>query len=169
MVFFRTRSIHTSVYRIARGSTNLSSRCGNSAVSGSCSLRSRPGLRVLSILLRAEDPGRVHERRSPLSPESIKALRQAGVDHVYVQSDPSKRRIFKDEELSRAGATVFTSSGSGCDKWRDIWLDADLVLGIKEPALAEAKDVISYHKLHSSKEQTWLMFSHTHKGKCLCS
>ncbi len=72
---------------------------------------------VLRLGVRREDKNE-WERRVPLVPDNVKSLVAQGVP-VSVQ--PSKIRVFRDDEFSAAGATV-QEDISGCD----------LVLGIKE-------------------------------------
>jgi alpha-aminoadipic semialdehyde synthase len=94
---------------------------------------------VLKLGVRREDKNE-WERRVPLVPDNVKALVAQGVP-VVVQ--PSKIRVFRDEEFTAAGATV-QEDLSGCD----------LVIGIKEfpeKALREG--------------QSCMFFAHVIKGQ----
>jgi saccharopine dehydrogenase (NAD+, L-lysine-forming) len=92
------------------------------------------------IGIRREDKSR-WERRAPLTPAQVGALRQqAGLSFV-IQS--SQTRIFSDEQYRRAGAIV-----------ADSLHDCPVILGIKEipPQFLEAG-------------KTYVFFSHTIKGQ----
>jgi alpha-aminoadipic semialdehyde synthase len=108
-------------------------------------LISRKGFRsagvvpVLRIGIRREDKNE-WERRVPLVPDNVKALVAQGVP-VFVQ--PSKIRVFKDDEFSAAGATV-QEDLSGCD----------LVLGIKE-----------FPEKSFREGQSCMFFAHVTKGQ----
>ena len=94
---------------------------------------------MLGIGIRREDKNE-WERRVPLVPEQVRALVCQGIE-VLVQ--PSKIRVFRDDEFTAAGATV-SDDLSGCD----------LVLGIKEfpiPFLREG--------------QAYMYFAHVIKGQ----
>jgi saccharopine dehydrogenase (NAD+, L-lysine forming) len=89
--------------------------------------------------VRREDKSR-WERRVPLVPGDVKALREAGVQAV-VQT--SSTRVFTDEEFRRAGVPVQAELS-----------DCDVIIGIKEipPARLEAG-------------KTYLCFPHVIKGQ----
>ncbi len=81
------------------------------------------------------------ERRTPLVPADVADLcGEHGLDIAVVGTD---LRIFPDGEYTAAGAAVVDSAAGG-----------DVVLGIKEPPLAEVCD-----------DQLFLVFSHTIKGQ----
>ncbi|SPN97528.1 probable saccharopine dehydrogenase (NAD, L-lysine-forming) [Cephalotrichum gorgonifer] len=96
------------------------------------------------IHLRAET--KPFERRSPLSPDSAKALLDAG---YVVRVEPSVDRIYKDEEFSAAGAEL-VPAGS--------WLKApkeDIILGLKELPDDDVPFPNPYiHFQHCFKKQT---------------
>ncbi|MBM4249198.1 MAG: hypothetical protein FJ149_07150 [Euryarchaeota archaeon] len=94
---------------------------------------------VLKLGVRREDKNE-WERRVPLVPENVRALVALGIP-VLVQ--PSKIRVFKDEEFAAAGATV-QEDLSGCD----------LVLGIKEFPVAFFRE-----------GQSCMFFAHVLKGQ----
>ena len=73
------------------------------------------------IHLRAET--KPLERRSPLSPQSAKALLEAG---YVVRVERSSDRIFKDDEFEAVGAEMI-SAGSWVNAPRE-----DIILGLKE-------------------------------------
>ncbi len=94
---------------------------------------------MLRIGIRREDKNE-WERRVPLVPENVKALVGQGVE-VLVQ--PSKIRVFRDDEFTAAGAKV-QEDLSGCD----------LVLGIKE-----------FPEKFFSEGQSCMFFAHVIKGQ----
>ncbi|KAF9481464.1 hypothetical protein BDN70DRAFT_876255 [Pholiota conissans] len=98
----------------------------------------------VKIGMRAEDPARIWERRAPLTPETVYSLTSSGRAQVEVVS--CARRVYKDHEYQRAGATIVPSLGP-----------SNIVIGIKEPPLAEVDP-------HASGT-THFMFSHTAKGQ----
>ncbi|KAI9511190.1 Saccharopine dehydrogenase-domain-containing protein [Russula earlei] len=107
----------------------------------------------VTIGIRREDPGRIWERRAPLTPDAVAEL--VSRDHVRVLIQECERRVFPLEEYVRAGAEVSSRLEP-----------AHLVLGIKEPPLdslitspicsVNQRDVVS---------RTHMMFSHTAKGQ----
>ncbi|KAF7299176.1 hypothetical protein MIND_00866300 [Mycena indigotica] len=107
---------------------------------------SRAG-RPLTLALRREDPARIWERRTPLTPDAVQRLVSEQGVQVLVQ--PCDRRVFRDYEYAQAGATIATDISQ-----------AHIHLGIKETPLPEviASAVNNVPKTH-------LMFSHTAKGQ----
>ncbi|CEP17880.1 hypothetical protein [Parasitella parasitica] len=92
-----------------------------------------------SVGIRRENKSR-WERRSALTPSTVKRLIQETGTKVYVQ--PSTKRIFTNEDYKKAGAIITEDISK-----------ADIILGIKEvPESSLLKD------------KTYLFFSHTHKG-----
>ncbi|MHC5061822.1 MAG: bifunctional lysine ketoglutarate reductase /saccharopine dehydrogenase family protein [Planctomycetota bacterium] len=90
--------------------------------------------------IRREDVNK-WERRTPLTPDAAKKLRDDHGISIYIQ--PSDIRIFPDEAFTRAGCVV-SEDLSGCP----------VVIGIKEvPA-----DILL-------PEKTYMFFSHTIKGQ----
>ncbi|KAL5501124.1 hypothetical protein ACEPAH_9511 [Sanghuangporus vaninii] len=99
--------------------------------------------------IRREDPQRIWERRSPLTPGAVDRLvNEHGID-VLVQ--PCERRVWKDEDFLKAGARMHPTLAP-----------ADVILGIKETPLDE---VLSDPAPNSKQPRTHIMFSHTHKGQ----
>ncbi|KAL5513968.1 hypothetical protein ACEPAG_2729 [Sanghuangporus baumii] len=99
--------------------------------------------------IRREDPQRIWERRSPLTPGAVERLvNEHGVD-VLVQ--PCERRVWKDEDFLKAGARIHPTLAP-----------ADVILGIKETPLEE---VLTDPAPNSKQPRTHIMFSHTHKGQ----
>ncbi|KAI9471949.1 MAG: Saccharopine dehydrogenase-domain-containing protein [Benjaminiella poitrasii] len=94
---------------------------------------------VSTIGIRREDKSR-WERRSALTPDTVKKLIQETGTQVYVQ--PSTKRIFSNTCYEKAGAVVTEDLSK-----------ADIILGIKE---VPEKSLLN--------EKTYLFFSHTHKG-----
>lgn len=91
------------------------------------------------IGIRREDKNE-WERRVPLTPEHVKELARQGIE-VHIQ--PSKIRIFKDEEYEEVGAEV-REDLSGCG----------IVFGVKEFPIPFFND-----------GQAYMFFSHTIKGQ----
>ncbi|KAJ7069890.1 Saccharopine dehydrogenase-domain-containing protein [Mycena amicta] len=107
---------------------------------------SRSG-RPLVLGLRREDPSRIWERRTPLTPDAVRKL--VSEHKVQVQVEHCDRRVFRDHEYVQAGATIVADLSQ-----------AHIHLGIKETPLDEVitspvQDV----------PRTHLMFSHTAKGQ----
>ncbi len=95
---------------------------------------------MTTIGIRREDKS-PFEKRCPLTPDHIRrAISEYGVDFVV---QPAPLRIFKDEEFTRAGATV-SEDLSKCD----------VVLGVKE---------IPKEKFEEGK--AYVFFSHTAKAQ----
>ncbi len=93
----------------------------------------------MKVGVRNEDKSR-WERRVPLVPDDLKALREAGIDAV-VQT--SSHRAFGDDEFTQAGVPVQPDLG-----------DCDIIVGIKE---------IPPAKLAAGK--IYLFFPHVIKGQ----
>jgi saccharopine dehydrogenase (NAD+, L-lysine forming) len=93
----------------------------------------------MKVGVRSEDKSQ-WERRVPLVPGDVKALREAGIDAV-VQA--SSHRAFGDEEFARAGVPVQPDLG-----------DCRIIVGIKE---------IPPPKLEAGK--VYLFFPHVIKGQ----
>ncbi|KAF7314386.1 hypothetical protein MKEN_00911300 [Mycena kentingensis (nom. inval.)] len=101
----------------------------------------------LVVGLRREDPTRIWERRTPLTPDAVRKL--VSERNVRVQVEHCDRRVFRDHEYVEAGAKVVSSLH-----------ETHIQLGIKETPLAE---VITSPL--DSMPRTHLMFSHTAKGQ----
>ena len=93
----------------------------------------------MKIGIRREDKND-WERRVPLVPDQVRALVKQGID-VLVQ--PSKIRVFKDDEFAAAGATV-QEDLTGCD----------LVFAIKEIPITFFRE-----------SQAYMFFAHVIKGQ----
>jgi alpha-aminoadipic semialdehyde synthase len=91
------------------------------------------------IGIRREDKNE-WERRVPLTPEHVKELTHHGV-HVHVQ--PSRIRVFSDEEYEKAGALV-----------QDDLSECDVIFGIKE--MPESLFM---------EDQAYMFFAHVIKGQ----
>ncbi|GAP91957.1 putative saccharopine dehydrogenase [Rosellinia necatrix] len=95
------------------------------------------------IHLRAET--KPFERRSPLSPETTKALINAG---YVVRVEPSPDRIYRDSEFEAVGAEM-VPAGS----WVDAPVD-NVILGLKElPADGTPLPHVYIHFAHCFKKQ----------------
>ncbi len=94
---------------------------------------------MYTIGIRHEDK-HYTERRSPLSPEHVKKLKEQGIE-VEVESSPT--RIFKDEEYARVGAKIVDHL-TGCD----------IILGVKE-----------IPGTYFERNKTYMFFSHVIKGQ----
>ena len=96
------------------------------------------------IWLRAET--KIHERRTPLTPEHAKKIISCGFTVIV---ERSSERVFKDTEYLEAGC-VLANSGT--------WVDAPLaayILGIKElPKSAEPLKHSHIYFAHAYKNQT---------------
>ncbi|WVQ99333.1 hypothetical protein IAU59_006466 [Kwoniella sp. CBS 9459] len=115
--------------------------------------------RYLTTLgLRREDPKRIWERRTALTPAAVKQLLEeqniGGEEELKVQVESCKRRCFPDARYAEAGASIVPALSN----------DVDVVLGIKEPPLADVHKLIKDGE-SSGKRRKWMMFSHTHKGQ----
>ena len=91
---------------------------------------------TISILREA----RVDEKRTPFTPDQVKIL-IANFPNIKILVQPSKKRCFKDEEYSKAGAKLD----------EDI-INSNIIFGIKE---------VDISKIIEGK--TYLFFSHTSK------
>ena len=91
---------------------------------------------TISILREA----RADEKRTPFTPDQVKIL-IANFQNIKILVQPSKKRCFKDEEYSKAGAKLD----------EDI-INSNIIFGIKE---------VDISKIIEGK--TYLFFSHTSK------
>ncbi|KAJ7784692.1 Saccharopine dehydrogenase-domain-containing protein [Mycena metata] len=96
--------------------------------------------------LRREDPTRIWERRSPLTPDAVKRL--VSERNVAVHVEHCDRRVFRDHEYVQQPS-------------RRTLGDANIIVGIKETPLPELITTPSQDRL----ARTHLMFSHTAKGQ----
>ncbi|BEI93733.1 uncharacterized protein CcaverHIS019_0601920 [Cutaneotrichosporon cavernicola] len=103
---------------------------------------------LATLGIRREDPRRVWERRSPLTPEAVAQL----TDKASVEVESCSRRCFPDSAYAAAGAKIVPKLSK----------DVNLVLGIKEPRVEDVHALIDSDR---SVKRTWMMFSHTHKGQ----
>lgn len=103
----------------------------------------------LVVGIRREDPSRIWERRSPLTPDAVHKL-ASSVD-VLIQD--CERRAFKTADYVAAGARV-----------HDTLEPAHIVLGIKETPVAELL-TSPVPTANGPVARTHLMFSHTVKGQ----
>ncbi|KAJ6584864.1 Saccharopine dehydrogenase-domain-containing protein [Mycena capillaripes] len=115
--------------------------------------RSGPNLTApLTVGLRREDPTRIWERRTPLTPNAVKRLVS---EHIKVHVEPCDRRVFRDHEYVQAGAII-----------KDNLQDAHIIVGIKETPLPELiTNPIRPSIPGGLSARTHLMFSHTAKGQ----
>ncbi|KAI0318332.1 Saccharopine dehydrogenase-domain-containing protein [Amylostereum chailletii] len=104
--------------------------------------------------LRQEDPGRLWERRSPLTPDTVADL--VGRDGVRVLVQDCEKRVFPIDDYIYAGAEIHPTLEP-----------AHLVMGIKETPLSTliTSPVPSPVKKDFLVPRTHLMFSHTIKGQ----
>ena len=91
---------------------------------------------TISILREA----RVDEKRTPFTPDQVKIL-IVNFPNIKILVQPSKKRCFKDEEYSKAGA-----------KLEEDIINSNIIFGIKE---------VDISKIIEGK--TYLFFSHTSK------
>ncbi|WVQ72546.1 hypothetical protein IAR50_002103 [Cryptococcus sp. DSM 104548] len=113
----------------------------------------RLGRSLTTLGLRREDPARIWERRTPLTPDTARRLLAESNDQLTIQVESCRRRCFGDEQYTQAGASVVESLSR----------DVDVILGIKEPPLSSVQSLLDTKA--EGKERTWMMFSHTHKGQ----
>ncbi|KAI0302611.1 Saccharopine dehydrogenase-domain-containing protein [Russula brevipes] len=107
----------------------------------------------VTIGIRREDPGRIWERRVPLTPDAVAGL--VGRDNVRVLIQECERRVFPLEEYVRAGAEVHSTLEP-----------AHLVLGIKEtPLHSLVTSPVRSVNQNVLVPRTHMMFSHTAKGQ----
>ncbi|SJL06912.1 uncharacterized protein ARMOST_10254 [Armillaria ostoyae] len=110
-------------------------------------------LRPLTVGIRREDPGRIWERRAPLTPEAVQDL--VAKQGVQVQVESCDRRIFTDDEYLEAGASI-----------RKDLSTAHILLGIKEPILSSLQlPPVPSPNSSTDVTRTYMMFSHTAKGQ----
>ncbi|KAK0445000.1 Saccharopine dehydrogenase-domain-containing protein [Desarmillaria tabescens] len=110
-------------------------------------------LRPLTVGIRREDPGRIWERRAPLTPEAVQDL--VTKQGVQVQVESCDRRIFTDDEYLEAGASIRKDLSA-----------AHILLGIKEPLLNSLQlSPVPSPISPANVTRTYMMFSHTAKGQ----
>ena len=106
--------------------------------------------RPVTVAIRAEHPARRWERRVPLTPSAVAELIETTGARVLVA--PSSKRCYPDAAYARAGAVITPD------------LDADYVLGVKEPQMHELE--------RTARPRAHLSFFHCHKGesglRCAC-
>ncbi|KAG8912919.1 hypothetical protein FRC00_003491, partial [Tulasnella sp. 408] len=102
----------------------------------------------VTVGIRKEDPGRLWERRCPVTPDAVHDLVRDGVQ-VLIQ--PCERRVWSNEEFVKAGAEIHPTLEP-----------ANIVIGIKETPLSELDRLKSPV---NGRERTHVMFSHTAKGQ----
>ncbi|KAJ1303925.1 hypothetical protein OPQ81_008336 [Rhizoctonia solani] len=105
----------------------------------------------VTVGLRREDPGRVWERRTPLTPDAVEDLVESGVE---VLVEECERRVWRNHDYAKAGAKLVPSGKHALEP-------ADIILGIKEVPLNECISTLTPH----NTPRTHLMFSHTAKGQ----
>nr|XP_018263129.1 alpha-aminoadipic semialdehyde synthase [Kwoniella dejecticola CBS 10117]OBR85287.1 alpha-aminoadipic semialdehyde synthase [Kwoniella dejecticola CBS 10117] len=108
---------------------------------------------LTTLGLRREDPKRIWERRTALTPDAVKGLLSERPGELAVEVESCARRCFSDTLYTEAGAKVVPALSN----------EVDVVLGIKEPPLEDVHRLISGSP--EGKERKWMMFSHTHKGQ----
>ncbi|WWC89390.1 uncharacterized protein L201_004313 [Kwoniella dendrophila CBS 6074] len=109
---------------------------------------------LTTLGLRREDPKRVWERRTALTPEAIRTLLKEQKEELQVEVESCGRRCFSDQLYAEAGAKIVPSLSN----------DVDIVLGIKEPPVTDVHRLIKAGE-KVGKKRKWMMFSHTHKGQ----
>jgi len=123
----------------------------------------------VTIGIRREDPGRVWERRAPLTPDAVAEL--VTRDNVRVLIQECERRVFPLEEYVRVRTIYILISErvnvmqAGAEVSSRLQT-AHLVLGIKETPLdcLITSPVRSINQ-NSLVPRTHMMFSHTAKGQ----
>ncbi|KAI9639515.1 Saccharopine dehydrogenase-domain-containing protein [Dioszegia hungarica] len=107
---------------------------------------------LTSIGIRKEDPARVWERRTPLTPDAVASLLRDNHAQLEVEVEMCGRRCFPDIDYRHAGAKLVPSLSK----------EVDLVLGIKEPPVHRIQ---ALQEARPGKKRTYMIFSHTHKGQ----
>ncbi|EIW70700.1 hypothetical protein TREMEDRAFT_29255 [Tremella mesenterica DSM 1558] len=102
--------------------------------------------RHITLGIRREDPKRIWERRTPLTPSGISSLLSSSRD-LEVEVESCQRRCYPDNAYLSVGAKIVDQ----LDK-------ADVVLGIKEPPADQVRRL-------GDRNRKWMIFSHTHKGQ----
>ncbi|KAH8813712.1 Saccharopine dehydrogenase-domain-containing protein [Flagelloscypha sp. PMI_526] len=112
------------------------------------------------IGLRKEDPTRIWERRTPLTPDAVKYLVKE--KNVAVVVEQCARRVCSSAQYRDAGAIIVDSLNSpGVPR-------AHIVMGIKEPPMETLTDSALDCVVGPTGEtvpRTYLMFSHTTKAQ----
>lgn len=80
--------------------THLAKLCGSRSLSSPIHYRSASN--GLTVGIRREDPGRIWERRCPLTPEAVNELVEKEGVRVLVQ--PCERRVFTMREMTEVRA-----------------------------------------------------------------
>lgn len=123
----------------------------------------------VSIGIRREDPGRIWERRTPLTPDAVAELVR---DNIRVLVQECERRVFPLEEYIRV-RTIYVrglyhraSTLQAGAEVHSTLEPAHLVLGIKETPLHSliTSPVRSVNR-NIPVPRTHMMFSHTAKGQ----
>ncbi|CAE6481146.1 unnamed protein product [Rhizoctonia solani] len=105
----------------------------------------------VTVGLRREDPGRIWERRTPLTPDAVEDLVESGAE---VLVEECERRVWRNHDYAKAGAKLVPSGKRALEP-------ADIILGIKEVPLDECISTVTPR----NTPRTHLMFSHTAKGQ----
>ncbi|KAF9466713.1 Saccharopine dehydrogenase-domain-containing protein [Collybia nuda] len=111
----------------------------------------------LTVGIRREDPNRIWERRTPLTPDAVHYL--VSQKNVNVHIEHCDRRVFPDAEYTKAGAKVKSKLD-----------DAHIFVGIKETPIKEIITAPVPTPATSQSNESWsarthVMFSHTAKGQ----
>ncbi|WVR06970.1 hypothetical protein IAU60_004007 [Kwoniella sp. DSM 27419] len=111
---------------------------------------------LTTLGLRREDPKRIWERRTALTPDAIRGLlaeqNAGGKEELRVEVESCMRRCFADQLYAEAGARIVPTLSP----------EVDVVLGIKEPPVSEVTKLMQGG---NHKQRKWMVFSHTHKGQ----
>ncbi|CAE6438833.1 unnamed protein product [Rhizoctonia solani] len=105
----------------------------------------------VTVGLRREDPGRIWERRTPLTPDAVEDLVESG---AQVLVEECERRVWRNHDYAKAGAKLVPPGRRALEP-------ADIILGIKEVPLEECISTLTPR----NTPRTQLMFSHTAKGQ----
>ncbi len=128
---------------------------------------------LVTIGIRCEDPGRIWERRAPLTPDAVAEL--VSRDKVRVLIQDCERRVFPVDEYIRVRTfgilhtSSLSPSGSIIQAGAEVHstlAPAHLILGIKETPLPSlVTSPVPSIKQNSMVPRTHMMFSHTIKGQ----
>ncbi|KAF8603401.1 hypothetical protein BDV93DRAFT_442477 [Ceratobasidium sp. AG-I] len=106
----------------------------------------------VTVGLRREDPGRIWERRTPLTPDAVEELVEEMGAEVLVEE--CERRVYRARDYIKAGAKMVPAGKGALEP-------ADIIMGIKEVPITEC--IAS--STPAGTPRTHLMFSHTAKGQ----
>ncbi|MBW0508035.1 hypothetical protein O181_047750 [Austropuccinia psidii MF-1] len=100
------------------------------------------------LTIKAENPKRLWERRTPLVPEHVEKLLSKFGKSLTVKVETSPKRIYDDDAYVKVGAELVPPGAE----------HGDIILAVKEIAIDHLQD-------RKGAPRTYCFFSHTHKGQ----